>query len=121
MDYELLLLLAFAAAWCGVYAWGKRNPRFSWNRYILILIPLVLWSLSLMFFYGIVIVYLFLASAVVGFVLEYALGRTYHRVIGERLWTYGTYSIDGYTSWLTLPMWGAAGVRFWHVGNLLGP
>ncbi len=80
----------------------------------------LLGCLVLAAYYGMGMVYLFVASSVVGFILEYGTGLMYHKTLNRRLWTYGKYSIGGYTSLLTFPMWGVAGVVFWLLSRSVG-
>ena len=80
----------------------------------------VICSLSLSYFFGSKIVLLFVKSAIIGIVLEYGLGIVYHKTLNRRLWSYDKFSLGGYTSWLTIPMWGVAGVIFWLIGKTVG-
>lgn len=109
----LLLLVVSLGGIFGAYLFGRRTKRFRWSEYIALLSAPVLGSLSLSYFYGRGIIYLFLISSIVGFVLEYSLGFAYHKTLNKRLWTYDRYPVGGYTSLLTFPMWGVAGIVFW--------
>ncbi len=62
---------------------------------------------------------LFLVFAISGTIMEGLLGYTYDKFMGQRLWTYHVYSIGGYTSLLSLPLWGIAGVAGWLVFKLI--
>lgn len=61
----------------------------------------------------------YMVFAAVGTALEWMIGYAYHGVVGQRLWTYHTYSIYGYTSFLSVPIWGFAGILFWSLSERL--
>lgn len=102
------------------YLYGRKVKRFRWSEYFLLMIVPVAGSLALSYQYGTKIIYLFFISMFVGFALEYLLGLGYHKTLNRRLWTYGRYSVGGYTSLLTFPMWGVAGVAFWLLSQSIG-
>lgn len=56
------------------------------------------------------IFYIFITSALLGTLLEWIAGWWFHGVMGVRLWTYHRYTIKRYTSFLSIPLWGMAGV-----------
>jgi len=120
---SVLFWIISLATLIGIYAacrYGRKTKQFRWIEFWALLAPPIIWSFALAYFYGTDIFALFAASMVVGIVLEYGLGRAYHQTLNKRLWTYTRYSIGGYTSWLTLPMWGVAGVIFWSLGKVIG-
>ena len=102
------------------YLYGRKTKQFRWSEYFLLISTPVLCSLSLTYFYGSKIIYFFVTSSVVGFVLEYLLGLIYHKTLNRKLWTYGKYNVGGYTSLLTFPLWGVAGVVFWLLSQRIG-
>jgi len=65
------------------------------------------------------IIYAFLTFAVIGTFLEWIIGYAYNAVEGKRLWTYHSFNINKYTSWLSIPLWGLAGMLFWILINSL--
>lgn len=69
--------------------------------------------------YGHSILYAFGLFAIVGTLIEFLLGMFYDKIIGQRLWTYHRYAIGGYTSLLSIPLWGFAGVVFWLLARAL--
>ena len=88
----------------------KKKPRFSWYRYIVLcLLPFsaVIW---LTFKFGILILAIYATSAFLGMFLEALVGLSYYEMEGSKLWIYHRFSISGYTSYLTPPFWGFAGV-----------
>lgn len=91
-----------------------------WREYFFLISVPVAGSLAMVFFYGIEIIYLFVLSMVVGTLLEYGFGKAYHLTLNRRLWTYGKYSVKGYTSPLVAPMWGVAGIVFWLLAKTIG-
>ena len=61
----------------------------------------------------------FLLFAVIGTFMEWLIGFAYENVMGKRLWTYNKFNINKYTSYLSIPLWGIAGVVFWLAVNVL--
>jgi uncharacterized membrane protein len=87
---------------------------------MLLAVPVIL-SLGLSLLYGLKILDLFLKSAIIGFLLEYVSGYSYHKTLNRQLWKYDRFAVGGgYTSWLTLPMWGVAGIIFWLLSKSVG-
>lgn len=60
----------------------------------------------------------FITFAILGTLAEWIMGYTYHQIVGQRLWTYHKYSLSHYTSWLSVPLWGLAGVMFFLLARL---
>ena len=102
------------------YLYGRKTKRFKWTEYGAILAGPVLSIIILAVLIDIKILTLFLVSASVGFLLEYVVGLTYHKTLNKRLWRYERLSIDGYSSLLSVPIWGIAGVIFWFLGKMIG-
>lgn len=94
------------------------NEKFSAKRYLYYLsLPFI----SVIFMSvkeGEKILEIFLAFAILGPIIEYLIGYFYHQIVGSRLWTYHSFAISGYTSWLSLPIWGLAGVLFWFLAQI---
>lgn len=102
------------------YWYGKGVKKFRWSEYIaLVLAALVPVGLQLPL-YGWPLVQLFVVSMVAGFLAEYLFGLLYHQTLNKRLWTYSKYTLNGYTSYLTIPFWGAAGVFFFVLAKTIG-
>lgn len=59
-------------------------------------------------------------SAAIGFLTEGILGFVYHKVLNKRLWEYEKLDIWGYTSLLSILLWGVGGVVFWFVSKFAG-
>ncbi|MCI0566508.1 hypothetical protein L0Y46_04935 [bacterium] len=102
------------------YFYGRKTKEFRFREYIAIIAAPILCIGAYAYYIDARILFLFLGSSMVGFILEYALGLTYHKTLNKRLWTYGRLSVDGYTSFLSIPVWGIAGVVFWLVSKLIG-
>jgi hypothetical protein len=95
-----------------------KQYQYSFDRYLFLL----LFPLTATFFIasqvGFTLFYVFLAFMIVGSILEWLVGFSYHMVVGQRLWTYHRYGITTYTSLLSLPLWGFAGVLFWLLARV---
>ncbi len=115
-----ILALICIAGFYVAYFYGRKTKKFRWREYIALLAAPLLCVAYLIYSYDIKVLYLFVASMVVGLLLEYGMGLFYHKTLNRRLWTYGRYSIQGYTSWLAAPMWGVGGVIFWILSNKVG-
>lgn len=74
-----------------------------------LLLPLIV-LLLLVLHLGGVYLNIFLYSALFGTILEWLVGWWFHSIMGTRLWTYHRYDITRYTSFLSIPIWGIAGV-----------
>lgn len=85
----------------------------------MIIVPF-LFVIYLIIFVNIKILYLFIYSAIIGFIAEGFVGFVYDKVLNKRLWTYNRFHIKGYTSFLSIPLWGIAGVAFWFISKLAG-
>jgi len=118
--YPVFLLVGSVIAIYLAYLYGRKTKKFRWREYFALFCVPVLGSLSLSFFYGIKILYFFVVCGIVGFALEYIIGLAYYKTLNRRLWTYGKYSVEGYTSFLTLPLWGTAGIIFWMLARTMG-
>lgn len=89
----------------------KYNYKFS--RYLFYLFFPLLALLFSLFFTGTKVIHVFFVFSILGTFLEWLAGFAYHMVMGQRLWTYHRFSLTTYTSWLSVPLWGIAGVFFW--------
>jgi hypothetical protein len=114
--FFILTLIGFYLA----YLYGHRTKRFRWSEYCLIIIWPALFVVILAIRIDIEVLKLFIISCIAGFGLEYSLGFIYHQVLNRRLWVYKKFSVNGYTSWLVLPVWGIVGVIFWYLGKGMG-
>lgn len=95
-----------------------KEYHFSFGRYLFMLLFPILSALILIFFGGKSLIFVFLVSIVIGPVFEWVAGFGYHKIVGQRLWTYHRYDVDGYTSLLSVIPWGLFGVLFWIIAKL---
>jgi len=112
----LLDLIGFYLA----YLYGRKTKYFLWREYLAILIFPLIGVLAFALLIDIKVLILFIVSSFVGFILEYILGLTYYKTLNKRLWKYDRLNLSGYTSWLSLPFWGIAGVTFWFFAKVVG-
>ncbi len=121
---DIMTVWAFGPILCllgfyGAYLYGHKTKRFRWSEYIAI----VIWPLAIMVILGLFVnknfFLLFILSAIFGTAFEYFFGLLYHKTLNRKLWEYKKLSIKGYTSILSIPVWGVAGVFFWSIGSLL--
>lgn len=62
------------------------------------------------------LIQIFIVFSIFGTFLEWFIGFSFDRIMGSKLWTYHFMPIgirSKYTSFLSIPIWGAAGVLFW--------
>ncbi|OGZ10521.1 MAG: hypothetical protein A3D67_03180 [Candidatus Lloydbacteria bacterium RIFCSPHIGHO2_02_FULL_51_22] len=120
---NLLSLLFVAVSLCGFYCaylYGHKTKKFIWKEYVILLAAPVLSIIGMAYFLNPRIGTLFIAGSALGFFLEYAIGFAYHKTLNERLWTYNRMSIGGYTSVLSIPIWGVGAVIFWFLSKAVG-
>lgn len=114
---SLVLEVISMVVWKRATGESVRTDHFRFSRYLwYIVFPLVL---TLLFVHvsggGLWVV--FIVGCAVGTILEWLIGWSYHGVVGQRLWTYHRYSLGGYTSVLSVPIWGMAAVLFALLGR----
>lgn len=114
--FILIMLVGFYLA----YLYGRKTKRFRWSEYIAIIILPIISIFVFAYLIDMKILIFFIMSCFVGFILEYILGLTYHKTLNKRLWVYDRFSIQGYTSLLTIPIWGIAGVAGWFLAKIVG-
>lgn len=117
-----LFMFAFFAS-CGLLCavwYGRKTSRFRWSEYAALVIFPASALLWLAHRYGTVVFFMYAASAVFGTLCEWVLGWAYHRALGSRLWEYKRLSISGYTSVLSMPLWGITGILFVLLAKVLG-
>ncbi len=87
-----------------------KEHHFTLSRYLMsLLVPFVV-ILVLVLHLGYTYLNVFISAAIFGTILEWLVGWWFHQIMGTRLWTYHRYSITRYTSFLSIPIWGIAGV-----------
>jgi hypothetical protein len=115
----LLLLVTFVGFFLA-YLYGRKTTRFSWIEYVLLWILPAVFVIAFSYLQDKRLLLLYVVGGCAGFVMEYIIGLAYHKTLGRRLWYYQRYALSGgYTSWLTLPIWGIAGALFWFLIEIL--
>jgi uncharacterized membrane protein len=102
------------------YLYGRHTKIFRWSEYAAIIIFPIIGVFIFAFIFDFRILSLFIISCLAGFSLEYIIGLTYHKTLNRKLWEYKRLSVGGYTSLLSIPMWGVVGVTFWFLGKIVG-
>ncbi|MCX6720319.1 MAG: hypothetical protein NTW11_00750 [Candidatus Staskawiczbacteria bacterium] len=115
-----IFILITLAGFYLAYLYGRKTKKFRWSEYVAIVIWPILAIIVLSIIVDIKIFSLFIISCAVGFILEYIVGLAYHKTLNKRLWEYKRLSVNGYTSLLTIPIWGVAGCVFWFIGKMVG-
>lgn len=109
------LLLATAGAVLA-YWYGKNTRRFYWSEYWAMLAAPLLGVAALAYWFGFQFIYVFFFGALFLATLEWFTGFAYHNIMGARLWRYERHALPGgYTSYLTLPIWGSGMVLLWLI------
>jgi len=116
----LIFLVLILVGYYLAYLYGHRTKKFNWGEYFSIIFWPSLFVVALAYFVDGKIIRLFVVSCFIGLGLEYSLGLAFHMIMGKHLWIYRRFDLDGYTSWLCLPIWGIAGVIFWYLGRIVG-
>lgn len=102
-----------------VYWYGQRTKAWKWSEYGMMLAAVAAGLIMLTYFEGIKVFIYFLVCSAVGSVAEYIFGFLFHKTLGKRIWTYQSFSVDGYTSILMIPFWGNAGIIFLAIAKFL--
>lgn len=91
----------------------SKSRKFNLARYIIFLFFPLLTTFIAAYLSSLPFIYVFFAFAFLGTFLEWTIGYAYNKVMGIKMWKYYRWSIGGYTSLLSIPIWGMAGVFFW--------
>lgn len=102
-----------------VYKKNFKEYHFKFSRYLFYLLFPILAIIFSFIYTGSTAIYIFIVFSLIGTALEWLAGFAYHMIVGQRLWTYHRFSIGGYTSFLSLPLWGLGGVFFWLLQKLI--
>lgn len=95
-----------------------KEHHFRFSRYFYLLMFPILATIVMVQRNSAVLLPVFLTFAITGTFIEWLIGFFYHRIVGQKLWTYHRYSLTGYTSLLSIPIWGLAGVLFWLLAKI---
>lgn len=116
--FYYLLFVAIGAILAHRY--GKNTKEFLWKEYWALLAAPLLGVAAITMKFGFAPLKSFILGMIFLPTLEWFTGLAYHKVLGARLWEYHRYPLPGkYTSWLTLPIWGAGAVLLWLISNNL--
>ena len=116
----LLFIIKNLAGLYAAYFYGRRTKKFKWNEYVAIIIVPIIAIVLFTIFVDSRIINLFIISCIAGFAFEYIFGLAYHKTLNKRLWEYKYLSVGGYTSLLSIPVWGIGGVTFWFLSKIVG-
>jgi len=116
----IIFVIVSLAGFYSAYLYGRKTKKFRWSEYIAIIIGPIICILIMAYLIDIKILLLFIISCGSGLFLEYLLGLTYHKTLNKKLWEYKRFSIHEYSSFLSIPVWGIAGVIFWLLGKIIG-
>jgi len=97
----------------------KTNHKYAFGKYASLMSIPIYGLIALIISGDFGYVQLFFFGAIVGTTSEYLAGRYFHKITGQRIWTYKYLSIQGYTSIFTLPYWGGATIFFVGLAKLL--
>ena len=114
--FSAICLIGFYLA----YLYGRKTKKFRWSEYVAIMIWPLLSVAGLAFYTGWKVINLFIISMIIGTCFEYLFGLVYEKTLNKKLWEYNYLSIHGYTSLLSIPLWGVAGIIFWSLGKMIG-
>ena len=123
MENQMIGVIALSITVLGfllAYLYGHKTKKFRISEYIALLVAPIISVAIYAHFYGPKVWVMFFFSAVLGLMLEYGIGLVYHKILNRRLWTYSRLNLNGYTSWLTLPLWGIGGIFFWVLSMSVG-
>ena len=90
-----------------------KNHHYSFGKYVYFLILPILIILYFIQGSNLNFIAVFVGFALLGTLSEWIIGFFYHKIVGQRLWTYHRYSITSYTSFLSIPIWGLASLIFY--------
>ena len=111
--FGLVAESAFMTAYFRRTGHHYKEHHFLLSRYVMVLVTPLAAILVVASSAGWVLLNIVVVFAFMGTFLEWLIGWAYHHIVGQRLWTYHRYSIGGYTSLLSVPLWGLCGGLFW--------
>ena len=110
---ELILYKAYL-----VVSGTKPQKGFSLSKYLYLIASPVIGTVIYAYLLGIVVVFVYFTFSVLGTCFEWLVGYSYHKLMGERLWTYHHASLGDYTSIYSAPLWGFLGIVFWLLARV---
>lgn len=94
-----------------------KERHFTPGKYLFFLLFLLIAFLIITFKNGLTLLKVFQMFAIISTMLE-LIGFSYNVIVGQRLWTYHRYTLTKYTSLLSIPICGLAGVLFWLLARV---
>ena len=119
LTFFVLIISGFSleALFSKLYYKLTNNPykihHYSFSKYLYFLILPILIIIYFIHGSNLNFIAVFLGFSLFGTLAEWIIGFFYHKIVGQRLWTYHRYAIFNYTSFLSIPLWGLAGLIFY--------
>jgi len=114
----LLLMTFFIESYFHFFPQKKAN-HFTLVKYLLYIFFPTLGLVYFTYALGIEVLWFYLFSCLLGALGEWIAGYTYHKITGQRLWSYHKFLIGRYTSLLSTPLWGFCALVFWFLGRIV--
>lgn len=118
ISYSLSIIVAYLVL-IFAYWYGRKTKEWKWSEYFLMALGPFVGLVILALLEGSKVIIFFVLSAAVGFLAEFTFGLLFDKTLGRKLWLYKKCAVKGYTSPLSLPFWGAAGIIFLALAKLL--
>jgi hypothetical protein len=120
LDLTAFLIITIGGSFLVAKTAGRlfHDHKFRPSRYFLLILSPLIASIVAYDRVGVEILYLFVIVGFLGFILEYGTGKVYSIVVGRRLWRYYRDNLNENTSWLSMPLWGFAGILFFLLSRL---
>ncbi len=119
MSYYYIFTASIFFGLIFAYIYGRKTKQFKWSEYFVILILPFIGLILLIWQEGIKILWFYLTCCFIGNLGEHTLGYAFHKILGHRLWTYHRLTKGGYTSLMSWPFWGMAGILFLSLYKLI--
>jgi hypothetical protein len=114
-------VVGLAVAWPARRKTSPAGRRFTRSAFALFCLPIATTALALGALCGPEYILRMTIFAPLGFVTEYAYGRTMALFFDRGLWTYNHWPIDGgHSSFVTFPLWALGGLYFQFIAACLG-
>lgn len=113
--FGFLLELSFSRLHFALTKTHYKEHHFTFGKYLYLLLTPTVLVFVLTVHLDLNLAAIFVSFAIFGTIAEWFLGFFYHKIVGQRLWTYHKYHIMHYTSFLSILLWGFAGIIFWFL------
>ncbi|MEK7628710.1 MAG: hypothetical protein AAB421_04835 [Patescibacteria group bacterium] len=101
-------------------SYGKKTKGFRISEYVALFFAPLLLTVWFSYTLGPKILVVGAVSGIGGTMMEWLVGWAYHQALGTRLWEYKRLAIQGYTSWLSIPLWAIVGVMAYLFSRAMG-